>query len=295
MQESLNEVDRQLLEELREPAATMLDEHLNRAKVWYPYEEIPWGLAEDFKRGESWDPAQYPLPDGVRSAIYVNLLTEDNLPYYTHTILSFSDRDHPLSEWTRRWTAEERRHSDVIRDWAIATRAIDPKLLEDGRMVQMSGGKVPQPTSVADMLAYTSLQELATNIAHRNTGAQLDKERKGSMVMARVAGDEMLHHRFYKGLAGAAIEVNPSEMVVAISQQIRSFKMPGTGIPDFKTHEKAIAEAGIYDLSTFLFRVVEPTLEAFEFDEIRDISAEAEKERERTHKFLGRLSRLATK
>lgn len=294
MNESLSEADKQLLEELREPAALMLDEHLNRAKTWYPYEEIPWDLAQDFKRGEMWDPAQYPLPEGVRSAIYVNLLTEDNLPYYTHTILNFSDSEHPLNEWTRRWTAEERRHSDVIRDWAIATRAIDPRLLEDGRMVQMAGGKVPQPSSVADMLAYTSLQELATNIAHRNTGAHLDKERKGSMVMARVAGDELLHHRFYRGLARAAIDVNPSEMVIAISQQIRGFKMPGTGIPDFKKHEKAIAEAEIYDLATFIFRVVGPTLEAFKFNDICDISSEAEKERQRTHKFLARLGRLAT-
>jgi hypothetical protein len=49
-------------------------------RLWYPHEQINWGEGEDFKQ-KAWAPEQYPIGDGVRSSIYVNLLTEDNLPY----------------------------------------------------------------------------------------------------------------------------------------------------------------------------------------------------------------------
>ena len=49
------------------------------------------------------------------------------------------------------------------------------RLLEDGRMSQMSGGQVPEPDSAVDGFVYVALQELATRIAHRNTGKALQR------------------------------------------------------------------------------------------------------------------------
>ena len=86
-----------------------------------------------------------PLADGVRSSIYVNLLTEDNLPYYTSTLLSHAPKGHPILDWNHQWTMEENRHSMVMRDWVHVSRCIDPKLLEDGRRVQMGLGRSPSP------------------------------------------------------------------------------------------------------------------------------------------------------
>ena len=86
-----------------------------------------------------------PLGDGVRSSIYVNLLTEDNLPYYTDTSSRTRPKGHPIREWTCQWTMEENRHAMVMRDWVHISRCINPTLLEDGRRVQMQKGEVPQP------------------------------------------------------------------------------------------------------------------------------------------------------
>ena len=135
--------DHALVEELAGPAAALFNRHLAASKQWYPFEDVPWDNAADFAE-EAWNAQQYPLSQGVQSAIIVNVLTEDNLPYYTHTLMSPISADHPLREWSRRWTAEEWRHSAAIRDWILATRAIDPYRLEDDRMVQMSKGQVPQ-------------------------------------------------------------------------------------------------------------------------------------------------------
>jgi len=285
--------DRALVEELAEPAARLFNRHLSVSKEWYPFEDVPWDKATDFIAGESWNVKQYPLSQGVKSAIIVNVLTEDNLPYYTHTLMTPIKADHPLREWSRRWTAEEWRHSAAIRDWILATRAIDPYRLEDDRMVQMSRGQVPQSDSVAGIIAYVSFQELATQVAHRNTGQALDKTLRGKKIMSKVAGDEGLHHAFYRDLVLAALEIDPSTMVIAIQSELRNFKMPGTGIPGFAEHEEAIALAGIFGAQQFVEAVVKPTLAHWRLFDVEGLSVEADKARDKIARNVAGLTRLA--
>ena len=166
-------------------------------------------------------------------------------------------RDGSWGEWARRWTAEEGRHSIVIRDYLTVTRAIDPVELERGRMAQVSKGEVPAPTGRFNSVVYLTLQELATRIAHRNTGKLLD-DPVGYELMARVAADENFHHLFYRDLASAALELDPSATMIAIDHEVRSFAMPGTGIPDFDKHSQRIARAGIYDLSVHHEQILVP-------------------------------------
>jgi len=285
--------DRDLIAELEEPAAALFERHLGVTKQWYPFEDVPWDHATDFSRDE-WDEGVYPLSEGVRSALIVNLLTEDNLPYYTHALLQCVPAGHPLREWSGRWTAEEWRHSAAMRDWVLATRALDPWRLEDDRMVQMATGVIPQSDTVAEMLAYVAFQELATQVAHRNTGQALDKTLRGKKIMSQIAGDEGLHHAFYRDLAAAAIERDPSFMVVAIYRQLRGFRMPGTGIPGFAEHERVIAAAGIFDAEQYLNGVVLPTLSAWRLDELEGLDADAERARERITKTVSALKRVAS-
>ena len=113
-------------------------------------------------------------------------------------------------------------------------------------MAQVSCGQVPEPESPQDAIAYVALQELATRISHHNTGKLID-DPAGYEVLKRVAADENRHYLFYRDLVSAALEIDPSGMVEAIDRQVRDFEMPGTGIVDFATHARAIANAGIYD------------------------------------------------
>ena len=284
--------DHALVEELAGPAAGLFNRHLANSKQWYPFEDVPWDNAAEFEE-EAWNAKQYPLSVGVQSAIIVNVLTEDNLPYYTHTLMSPIKPDHPLREWSRRWTAEEWRHSAAIRDWILATRAIDPYRLEDDRMIQMSKGQVPQSASVAEMISYVSFQELATQVAHRNTGMALDKTKRGKKIMSKVAGDEGLHHAFYRDLVLAGLEIDPSTMVMAIQSELRNFKMPGTGIPGFEQHEVEIALAGIFGAQQFLEAVVKPTVAYWNLFELEGLRPEAERAREKIAKNIAGLTRLA--
>ncbi len=282
-------VDLELLHELAPEAERLLERHLKTAQEWFPHEFVPWSRGRDFEAGEDWDPAEHPLPDAVRSALVVNLLTEDNLPYYFRTIEGGFSVDGPWAEWVRRWTAEEGRHAMVIRDYLTVSRSVDPVALERGRMQQVSRGEAPAPPTSADTMVYVALQELATRISHRGTGKLLN-DPAGYRVMARVAADENLHFLFYRDLVGAALQANPSVTMMAIERQVREFEMPGTGIPDFTHHAHAIAKAGIYDLRIHHEQILVPVvLRDWRVAEVSGLNEEAERARNALVRRIDRI------
>jgi acyl-[acyl-carrier-protein] desaturase len=272
----------------------LLERHLATAKEWFPHELVPWSRGRDFTADEEWSAEDAGVSDDARAALIVNLLTEDNLPYYFAS-LSNGSRDGAWSEWTRRWTAEEGRHAIVIRDYLTVTRSVDPVALERGRMQQVSTGAVPWYDEPAEGLVYTTLQELATRIAHRNTGELLD-DPAGRVVFRRVATDENLHHLFYRDLASAALELDPSRMVCAMDVVVRGFEMPGTGIADFARLARVIAAAGVYDFSVHYRQIIVPiVLERWGLADLTGLSAEAEEARDRLMAFIDRLGSIAAR
>lgn len=280
-----------LLSELTPTAERLLERHLDMAKEWFPHELVPWERASGTCPAPT--DAVVPLDQGVRSALYVNLLTEDNLPYYFHDIERLFGSDGAWGTWVRRWTAEEGRHSIVIRDYLTVTGLVDPVELERARMAQVCGGVAPHPPSVADGFAYLALQELATRIAHHNTGKALTDE-AGYEVMKRVAADENLHYLFYRDLVSAVLEVDPSSMVEAIERQLVEFEMPGAGIPGFGSHARAIAREQIYDLAIHHSSIVTPLVEKhWRLAALEGLSERAAAALDRIQCFVVRLGRVA--
>jgi len=286
--------DTALLTELTPVAETLVNRHLSQSREWFPHELVPWSQARDFTPGEPCSDI-VPLAPEVRSALLVNLLTEDNLPYYFHSISGLFGDSGAWGEWSRRWTAEEGRHSIVMRDYITVSRAIDPIELERGRMQQMSTGfyDTNLPTA-ADGFVYVALQELATRISHRNTGAALT-DPAGKKIMDRVAADENLHYLFYKDVVQAALEIDPSSTMCAIERQVRTFAMPGTtGIADFTTHAKAIARARIYDLDIFHDKVLVPVvLKQWAVQSLQGLTSDAERARDQLLRRLEKVRRAA--
>jgi acyl-[acyl-carrier-protein] desaturase len=272
--------------------ADLFERHLETTREWFPHEMVPWSQGRDFAPGEQWTAGQSVVPPAARIALVVNLLTEDNLPYYSATLGGLGT-DGAWGEWMRRWTAEEGRHAIVIRDYLTVTRAVDPISLERERMHQVSTGEVPQFETIADALVYTTLQELATRISHRNTGLLLD-DAAGRAVMARVAADENLHHLFYRDLASAAIDRAPSEMVLAMERVVRAFAMPGTGIDDFATRARIMAKAGVYDFAIHHDQILVPVvLHRWGLTRLTGLSAAAEAARDGLLAYIERLGKVA--
>jgi acyl-[acyl-carrier-protein] desaturase len=167
--------------------------------------------------------------------------------------------------------------------------------LERARMAQVTCGRVPEPELPHDGLVYVSLQELATRIAHHNTGKLLD-DPVGYEVMKRVAADENRHHLFYRDLTAAALEVDPSGMILAIERQVRDFEMPGTGIVDFGRHARAIARAGIYDLRIHHDQILVPVvLRHWGVERVTGLSHEAERARDALLTRVERIGRAGAR
>jgi acyl-[acyl-carrier-protein] desaturase len=288
-----------LIEELEPVAAKLLERHMGVAKEWFPHELVPYSRGKDFEPGRQWVPedadfgtAGTEIDEAVRSALYLNLLTEDNLPYYFRDIDRLFGSDTAFGEWARNWTAEEGRHSIVMRDYFTVTRALDPIALERGRMIQVRGGQVPTPNDAFEALAYVSMQELATRISHRNTG-KLMKDEMGTAIMSRVGNDENLHYLFYRDLTSAALELDPSSTVLGIERAVRTFSMPGLGIPNFDAMSREVAKAGIYDLLIHHDQILEPVImRHWKLMEITGLSDEAEAARESIIKRMARTAKV---
>jgi acyl-[acyl-carrier-protein] desaturase len=179
-----------------------------------------------------------------------------------------------------------------MRDYFTVTRALDPIALERGRMAQVRGGQVPTPGDAFEALAYVSMQELATRISHRNTGKLL-KDEMGTAIMSRVGNDENLHYLFYRDLTSAAIELDPSSTVLGIERAVRTFSMPGLGIPNFDALSREVAKAGIYDLLIHHDQILEPVImRHWKLMELTGLSDEAEAARESIVKRMARTAKV---
>ncbi len=284
--------DNQLLTELEPVAERLLNRHLDTAEDWYPHEEVPWDRAarlavDGFSYGEK------SIEPGVRSALLVNLLTEDNLPWYTRTISRMFGGESAWGVWAQRWTAEEGRHAIVMRDYITVSGLVEPRELEDGRMAQVSAAIVPEPMSAADGMCYVAVQELATRISHRNTGTMLD-DKIGYNVMMRLSSDENRHHLFYRDMVTELLALDPSMAVEALERQIVDFAMPGVGIPGFVEHSKAIAQSGIYDFAIHHEKIIIPlVMRHWAIDKVEGLSATAEQARDRLMHHIERVGRVA--
>ena len=141
--------DASLLRELEPTVEQLFDRHLATTKEWFPHQHVPYGRGRDYRPDEVWSPDDADLggstiDDAARSSLIVNLLTEDNLPYYFRTIERELGADGAWGAWAKRWTAEEMRHSMAIYGYLMVTRAVDPVALERSRMCQVSTGQVPR-------------------------------------------------------------------------------------------------------------------------------------------------------
>ena len=289
MTDGADEIQARLIRDLEPVVAVELERHLGVQKNWYPHEYVPWSEGRNFAgplNGDAWEAKDSRLTPVAQDSLVLNLLTEDNLPSYHTEIALAMGRDGAWGTWIERWTAEEARHSIVIRDYLMATRGVDPYELEDLRLAHMSlGYQTPYENDMLHTIAYVSFQELATRISHRNTG-KISNDPIAENMMQRIALDENLHMLFYRNTLSAALDMEPNAAMRAITDVVTNFGMPGANMPGFGRKAVQIALAGIYDMTQHLEEVVAPVLRAWNIFERTDLSGDGLKAREELAVFL---------
>ena len=285
-----------LLRQLEATVEENLDRHLASAEAWLPHEYVPWSQGRNFATlgGEPWSAEQSRLSPVARSALELNLLTEDNLPSYHAELIRTFGRHGAWGVWVNRWTAEEGRHASCIRDYLLVTRGVDPDRLEQARMATMQTGWDSGDKPLLHACVYVCFQELATRVSHRNTGRYC-QDPIAERLLTRIAMDENLHMIFYRDLVRAALEIAPGQTLRAIADEVAFFVMPGSVVPGFTRKALQIAQAGIYDLRIHHDEILMPVLRQVRALERDDFGPEGEKAREELVAFLGGLDAMATR
>ena len=267
-----------LLKQLEATVEENLDRHLAAAEDWMPHEYVPWSEGRNFVTlgGEPWSAEQSRLSPIARTALELNLLTEDNLPSYHREIADTFGRDGAWGAWVNRWTAEEGRHASCIRDYLLVTRGVDPERLERARMATLQAGWDSGDKPLLHACAYVAFQELATRVSHRNTGRYCE-DPIAEKLLTRIAIDENLHMIFYRNLVQAALEIAPSHTLRAIADEVAGFVMPGSAVPGFTRKAVQIARAGIYDLRIHHDDVIMPLLRHWRVFEAASLDEEGER------------------
>jgi acyl-[acyl-carrier-protein] desaturase len=295
--------DLELLKELERFAEDNVNRHLSVTTEWNPHDYVPWDRGRNFAAmgGVDWSPQQSQLSEVAKAAMITNLLTEDNLPAYHRTAAEHFSLDGAWGTWVGRWTAEEARHSVVLRDYLVVTRGVDPVALERARMEHVTNGsgataegEAQGKTGILLSLAYVSFQELATRISHRNTGKACN-DPVADRLLQRIATDENLHMIFYRNMCDAALDLVPDQAMEAVAHVVESFRMPGQGMPNFRRNGVLMAKHGIYDPRQHLEVVVTPTLRKWRIFERDDFTSGGEQRREQLAAYLTKLESQVVK
>jgi acyl-[acyl-carrier-protein] desaturase len=70
--------------------------------------------------------------------------------------------------------------------------------------------------------------------------------------------------------------------------------MPGTGVPDFETHAKRLARAGVYDLAIHHEQVLLPiVVRHWRVEHLTGLKETAKRAQEQLMKYLDRLGKVA--
>ncbi|MBF6355374.1 acyl-ACP desaturase [Nocardia higoensis] len=268
--------DRELLESLADEAELNLRRHVAVADGWQPHDLVPWDDGRNFAflGGTDWEPGQAQLSEVAVVALTVSVLIADNLPSY-HRELGKYLRTGPWWRWVGRWTAEENRHEILIRNYLMVTRSVDPVELERARMDHMTLGFRREPLHLLDVLAANAFEESASALRHRNTAA-LNENPLVTAIAERIAADDALQSEFFAAMVAAAFELAPDQTMRAVADRVAGFSVPKVELPDGRTSDVMLAEAGIYDPAVEGEQIFAPLLRRWNVFGRSDLGVEGE-------------------
>lgn len=274
-----------------------IEAHKQRRKLWFPNELQPAdadNTAADEAVLAKLREAAKGLPAAVLVALALNLLTEEGLPHFHRLIASHMGNASAWCEWNNLWTAEEDRHGCAIRDYVRDARIYNMTALEKLQYQYIEAGFDPEwEQDPYRLLAYTSLQEKATQIAHSNVGRQAGNyEPTLQRVLAHISGDESRHYLFYRAGFGAVLEQDPNQALQSLQKVTLGFAMPGHNVSGFTEMSEVIRRGNVFGPRQYNDIVVE-LLDHWKIGALTGLSAAGEEARDKLMKVPSRLSRIA--
>lgn len=199
---------------------------------WQPADLLPeMGKPDSFERIAELQEASKELSDDLLVVLIGDMITEEALPTYASWISqcdgfdrSGEPRNH-WGDWLRKWISEENRHGDVLNRYLYLTGRVNMREVEVTIQNLLSdGGDTATGIDPYKSFAYTSFQEIATQISHKNVA--LEARRTGNDILGRlcsfIAGDESRHAKAYMLFFKNVLEVDPDEAILAFQAMMKS-------------------------------------------------------------------------
>jgi acyl-[acyl-carrier-protein] desaturase len=288
---------RDVLKSLEPTVRQFINRHREQRKLWMPSELMPadehGGAAQEEEIRALRERARG-LPDGVRVALALNLLTEEGLPHFHRLVAMYMGYDGPWGEWNNLWTAEEDRHGCVLRDYVREARVYNMRALEELQYQYIEAGFNPHwQADPYRLLAYTSLQEKATQMAHSNAGRIAGNyEPKLQKILAHISADEARHYAFYRDSFSAVLKADTNRALAALAAVVPALAMPGHTIEGYAQMSEVERRAGIYGPREYL-KLVEDLVKHWAIDAMTGLSAMGRNAQDKVMELPKRLARMA--
>ena len=228
------EKNKEVIAGMQGMASEAVDSYLVEAETaWQPSDFLPdMSHPDAMKAIKELQERAAGLPAEVITSLVGNMITEEALPTYQtyfNLIEGVNEERNVASEqgwvkWSRRWTAEENRHGDLLNKYLYLTGRADMRQVEITIHNLLGNGFDPRTDGDPyQSFIYTSFQERATKISHVNTGKLADKYGDGvlSKICKTIAGDEARHEKAYKTFMGKIFEIDPNGALLAFEQMMK--------------------------------------------------------------------------
>jgi len=277
---------------------------------WQPSDYLPDLTSDDWKeqviefRARARD-----LPDDVLVILVGDMITEEALPTYQtwlNRLQGVTDTTgasaSPWAKWSRGWTSEENRHGDLLNKYLYLTGRVNMRAIETTIHHLINNGFDPQTGDDPYLgFVYTSFQERATKISHRNVGvlALRAGEQRLHKICGMIAGDEARHEKAYKMFMSKIFELDPAGAVLAFGKMMKAkITMPAILMHDGKddnlyTKFSLVAQkAGVYTANDYA-DIITALVEEWKITGLKGLSDASAKAQDYLCTLAERYRRLA--
>lgn len=161
----------QLLHLLDDRAGELINDHVRHYKPWKFEDVFPRFNEDGSPKLLLFNEEESPRPtDDVIAAARIGWGTEEGLPQYTMRLHDATGHETNLDIWRRDyWVVEENAHGEMYGHWFYRSPWMSHNEVQVFRDTALSAIDVPEKPPI-NTIAYTTLQELATRVSHKNTG-----------------------------------------------------------------------------------------------------------------------------
>jgi acyl-[acyl-carrier-protein] desaturase len=236
---------RSVVDSMQDYVAKHLDLLLPVEKSWQPSDFLPDLSLPNWKEeiGKVRERARG-LTDELLVVLVGDMITEEALPSYQTMLNRFDGiaddsgiSESPWAKWSRGWTAEENRHGDLLNRYLTFIGRVNIRSIEVTihHLIARGFSIGAENSDPYEGFIYTSFQERATKISHRNVGRIAKQEGDESLhkICSTIANDEARHEEAYKRFMDRIFEVDPERAVLAFRKMMKTMvKMPAARMTD---------------------------------------------------------------